>query len=72
MKLIPSVSESFIDTGDTLQCPVTLLSFKELGRFLPEIINIVDIFAITMICQILAEYLLRYFIFNCVLKCFKE
>lgn len=73
MKLIPSVSESFIDIGDILQCPVTLLSVKGLGRFLPGIINIVDIFAITMmLCQILAEYLLKYFIFNSVLKCFKD
>lgn len=44
MELIPSVSESFIDIEDILQCPVTLLSVKGLGRFFPEIINIVDIF----------------------------
>lgn len=50
----------WIDIEDILQCPVTLLSVKGLGRFLPEIINIVDIFAVTMMLrQILAEYLLR-------------
>lgn len=60
MELIPSVSESFIDIEDILQCPVTLLSVKGLGRLLPEIINIGYIFAVTMIlCQILAEFLLR-------------
>lgn len=48
MELAPSVSESFIDIEDILQCPVTLPSVKGLGRFLPEIMNIVDIFAVTM------------------------
>lgn len=57
MELRPSVSESLIDIEDILQCPVTLLSVKGLERFLPEIINIWDIFAVTMIlCQILAEF----------------
>lgn len=45
MELIPSVSESFIDMEYILQCPITLLNVKGLERFLPEIINIVDIFA---------------------------
>lgn len=57
MELRPSVSESLIDIEDILQCPVTLLSVKGFERFLPEIINIWDIFAVTMIlCQILAEF----------------
>lgn len=60
MELTPSVSESFIDIEDILQCPVALLSVKGLGTFLPEIINIGGIFVITVIvCQILAEFLLR-------------
>lgn len=57
MELMPSVSESCIDIEGILQCPVTLVSVKGLGRFLPEIINIGDIFAVTVIlCQILAEF----------------
>lgn len=72
MELIPSVSESLIDTEDAWQRPATLQSVKGLGIFLPAIINIAAIFAFpSLLWQVEAEYLLRLFLFNCVLQCFK-